>query len=89
MATLARRLFKTVLFLGLFLLSVRYVHTYPVPMTEEQLGILLAICDALDIRDPENLYIPAMLVLELLTTITVYILIIKSWRLFKAMNKKG
>jgi hypothetical protein len=89
MATLARRLFKTVLFFGLFLLSVRYVHTYPFPMPQEQLRILLAICDAMDIRDPDDLYIPAMLVLELLTTIAAYILIIKSWRFFKMKNKQA
>ena len=88
MATLARRLLKTVLFFGLFFLSVGYVHTYPVPMTEEQLEILLSICDALKIRDPDDLYIPAMLALEILTTIVAYLLIIKLWRLFKARHKR-
>ncbi|MBB5508326.1 hypothetical protein HDG35_004607 [Paraburkholderia sp. JPY681] len=32
MATLVRRVFKVVLFCGLFYLALRYVHTYPWPM---------------------------------------------------------
>lgn len=88
MATLARRLMKTVLFVGLFLLSVRYVHTYPVPMPESQLAVLLSICDRVEIRDPDDLYIPVMLILELLTTVAAYVLILKSWRFFKS-NHKG
>lgn len=31
---LVRRLFKVALFVGLFCLSVPYVHTYPIPMPE-------------------------------------------------------
>jgi len=87
MAALALRLFKTVLFVTLFWLSVRYVHVYPVPMTEEQLRILFAISEALDVRDAELLYILAMLILEMLTTIIAYIFIIKLWRRFKARQR--
>jgi hypothetical protein len=87
MATLARRVLKTVLFVGLFLLSVRYVHTYPVPMAESQLAVLLSISNRVGIRDPDDLYIPVMLILELLTTVAAYVLILKLWRFFKLGHK--
>jgi hypothetical protein len=88
MATLARRLSKTLLFVGLFLLSVRYVHTYPVPMPESQLAVLLSISHSMGIRDPDDLYIPVMLILELLTTIAAYVLIFKFWRFFNTRHKR-
>lgn len=83
MATLARKLLKAVLFIGLFLLSVRYVHTYPVPMTERQLEVWFSMSDRLGIRDPEDLYISVMLILELLTTVAAYVLILKYWRFLR------
>ncbi|OAJ54152.1 hypothetical protein A6V36_17895 [Paraburkholderia ginsengiterrae] len=77
MATLVRKVFKCFLFIGLLILSVRYVHTYPQPMTENQLHWLLVICQKLGIHDPDNLYIPAMMVLEVIAAIMAYLLIMK------------
>lgn len=84
MATLARRLFKTILFIGLFLLSVRYVHTYPLPMPENQLSAWLSAANQIGIRDPDDLYIPVMLFIEFIVTLFAYTAIIKLWRRYKA-----
>lgn len=81
--TIARKLMKAVLFIGLFLLSIRYIHMYPVPMTETQLVVWYSISDRLGIRDPEDLYISVMLILELLATVAAYVLILKSWRFLR------
>ncbi|GAB7266757.1 hypothetical protein DZJ_33080 [Dickeya ananatis] len=87
MATLARRVCKTLLFFTLLFLSVRYVHTYPIPMPKEQVTLLFKLSATLGIRDPEDLYISSMLVIELITTIVVYILIMKVWRRYNKKNK--
>jgi hypothetical protein len=87
MATLVRRLLKTVLFVGLFMLSVRYVHTHPVPMAENQLMVLLSIANRVGIRDPDDLYILVMLILELLVTVVAYVMFLKLWRLLKARHR--
>jgi hypothetical protein len=87
MATLARRIAKTLLFAGLFLLSVRYVHTYPLPMPESQLHVWLLIARRLGIHDPDDLYIPVMLVIELIATIVTYVLILRLWRSFASRHQ--
>ncbi|QWT39259.1 hypothetical protein [Dickeya dadantii] len=83
MTTLIRKTLKTILFIVLFLFSVRYVHTYPVPMTKDQVALLFRLSDAVGVRDPEDLYISAMLAIELITTILTYSLIIKLWRYYR------
>ena len=56
MATLVRRVFKVVLFCGLFRLLLPYVHPYPVEWTESQSLAWLHAANRLGIRDPEDLY---------------------------------
>ncbi|MEW6339782.1 MAG: hypothetical protein RXR20_13580 [Paraburkholderia sp.] len=80
MAILARRLGKTLLFVGLFFLSIRYVHTYPVRMPESQLDAWLSAANRLGIRDPDDLYIPVMLMIELIASIAAYVLVLRLWR---------
>ncbi|MBN3804069.1 hypothetical protein GXB81_13555 [Paraburkholderia sp. Ac-20336] len=80
MVRLVRSIFKVALFIGLFLLSVRYVHTYPMPMPESQLAFWFAASDWFGIRDPDDLYIPTMVVIELIVTILAYVAIMKLWR---------
>ncbi|MCX5538147.1 hypothetical protein M3A49_01315 [Paraburkholderia sp. CNPSo 3076] len=82
MATLARRLAKVTLFVGLFLLSVRYVHTYPLRMPESQLSVWLSVSNRMGIRDPDDLYIPVMLISELVVSLLLYATIVKIWRYY-------
>jgi len=80
MAILVRRIFKTLLFCGLFFLSVRYVHTYPMPMTQDQQQRLIVVSDKLGVRDAEALYIFTMYLIDLMVTIFAYMVIIRLWR---------
>ena len=84
MATLVRRLCKVVLFVGLFLLSVRYVHTYPWPMPESQALAWLSIANGFGLHDPDDVYIPVMVVIELIVTILAYKGIVKAWRYYRS-----
>ncbi|CAM2163200.1 conserved hypothetical protein [Paraburkholderia sacchari] len=80
MATLVRRLFKIVLFIGLLLLSVRYVHPYPYEWTETQMRAWLYTSQALGIRDPEDLYFAVWVTIELIVALGTYIAIVRLWR---------
>jgi hypothetical protein len=86
MATLVRRIFKTLLFCGLFFLAGRYVHTYPIPMTLDQQQWLIVISEKFGVRDYELFYIGAMALIDLIVSGVAYILIIKFWRLFKVRH---
>lgn len=72
MATLAHRALRLVLFIGLFILSVRYIHTYPIPMTQDQQQDLIVISGKLGVRDAEALYIFTMCFVDLIASILAY-----------------
>jgi len=84
MATLVRRLLKVALFVGLFCLSVPYVHTYPIPMPESQALGWLHVANRLGIRDPDDLYIPIVLLANLIVATLAYVVIMKLWRYFRS-----
>lgn len=77
MATLAHRLFRLILFAGLFVLSVRYIHTYPMPMTQDQQQHLIEISEKVGVRDAEALYIFTMSCVDLVATILAYRVIMR------------
>ncbi|MBB5416378.1 hypothetical protein OKW33_002235 [Paraburkholderia atlantica] len=79
MATLVRRLFKIALFIGLFLLSFRYVRISD-PWTEGEARAWWGASDWLGVRDPENLYIGVWMTIELLAATLAYVMIMKLWR---------
>lgn len=83
MGIVVRRLFKVALFIGLFCLAVPYVHTYPIPMPENQARAWLHAANWLGIRDPDDLYIPLILLADLIVATLAYLAIMKCWRICK------
>ncbi|MBN3850511.1 hypothetical protein G3N58_27370 [Paraburkholderia sp. Ac-20342] len=79
MATLARKVAKVLLFCGLYFLAIRYVHTYPIPMTLQQQQELIVISDAFGVADTELFYILAMMLIDLIVTIMVYSILLRLW----------
>nr|WP_244135194.1 MULTISPECIES: hypothetical protein [unclassified Burkholderia] len=77
MITLVRRIFKVALFVGLFRLSVPFVHTYPVTMSESQALAWLRVANRLGIRDPDDLYIPLVLLTNVIVATFAYMAIMK------------
>ncbi|WP_225936330.1 hypothetical protein [Caballeronia sp. NK8] len=77
-------LLKILLFAGLFWLALRYVHTYPIPLTVKQQGTLVDIADRLGIRDYDGLYIYSMIALDLAVTIAVYVILMRLWQRTRA-----
>jgi hypothetical protein len=80
MATLARRVLKMLLFIGLFLTSMRFVHTYPLPMPIDQQQYLIEISEMFGVRDYEGFYLSAVTIVNLIVTIVLYVMIMKIWR---------
>ncbi|MFT4065429.1 hypothetical protein [Paraburkholderia sp.] len=75
MTALARRQFKALLFLGLFYLAVRFVHTYPVPMPANQLHILRKLSRWLRIRDSDDWYFLVVVIIQFIVAIFVWLLV--------------
>jgi hypothetical protein len=83
MATLARSVFKAVLFLALLVLSVHYVRPYPYPITERQLAVWWRASDWLGIRDPGDLIFVVWVTIELIVAALAYAGIMKLWRSYR------
>jgi len=87
MAALVHRLFKVALFIGLFLLSVRYIHTYPLPMPEGQIMFWIDVSRRLGVRRFDNLYIATMVVIDLIVAILTYVAIMKLWSRYHRLSQ--
>ncbi|WP_084068450.1 hypothetical protein [Paraburkholderia heleia] len=79
MATRVHRLFKIALFVGLSLLSFRYVRPYHT-WTEGEANAWWRASDWLGVRDPEDLYIGVWMTIELISAVLAYVAIMKLWR---------
>jgi hypothetical protein len=84
MATLARRVFKVLLFCGLFCLLLPYVHPYPAEWTYSQSLEWLHAANRLGIRDPDDLFFLVTLAMNLIATGLAYAAIMKLWRWYQS-----
>jgi hypothetical protein len=89
MAILVRSFIKGLLFFVLFLLALKFVHTYPMPMTDEQVAWWLAMSRRLGIRDPDDLWMPATLIVDLIVTVSIYIGITRLWKTLRAKHRSN
>ncbi|TDN70641.1 hypothetical protein [Paraburkholderia sp. BL10I2N1] len=87
MAILVRRLFKVALFIGLVLLSVRYI-----PLSNEwsaaETRAWFRASDWLGVDDPDNLYFAVWLTIELIVAVLAYAAIIRLWRLYRGNRQR-
>nr|WP_081062059.1 hypothetical protein [Burkholderia territorii] len=79
MTTLVRRIFKVALFVGLCVLSVRYI-----PLSNEwtpaEARTWWHASEWLGIHDPEDLYFAVWVTIELIVAMLAYIAIMRLWR---------
>lgn len=84
MAVLARKflvfIVRALLFVGLYDLALRFVHTYPVPMPPDQQDILFLLSQKLGIRDPDDLYIFGFATIDLIIAIVAYKAVMRFWQ---------
>ncbi|MBN3850512.1 hypothetical protein G3N58_27375 [Paraburkholderia sp. Ac-20342] len=80
MAKLVRKTTKVLLFCTLYFLAIRYVHTYPMPMTLQQQHYLIVISEAFGVADYELFYILSMMLIDLIVTIMAYSILMRLWR---------
>ncbi|WP_296660371.1 hypothetical protein [Paraburkholderia sp.] len=86
MEILAHSAAKVLLFCGLFLLAVRYVHTYPMPMTMQQQDFWSEISEAFGIADSELFYICTMITIDLVVAIVAYSILMKFLRRYRTQR---
>lgn len=93
MRTFVRRTLKVTakffLFVGLFVLSMRFIHTYPLPMPPDQQHQLFAISQKLGIRDPDDFYLSAVSIVNLIAATIEYALSIRLWRKLEIRGARG
>ncbi|MFD1554475.1 hypothetical protein ACFSHT_02385 [Paraburkholderia silviterrae] len=87
MATLVRRISKVILFVGLFLVSMRFIHTYPLPMPVNQQHYLIAISQMFGVRDYDGFYLSAVALVNLIVASIEYALIMKVWKYVSVRRK--
>ncbi len=87
MATLARRVFKTLLFFTLYYLSLRYIHPYPITFTRNMTDWLVTVANSLGFRDPEWFYLLAVLLINMVITVVLYGLGMRAWKYYQSMKR--
>jgi len=68
------------LFIGLFLVSMRFIHTYPLPMPVNQQHYLIAISEIFGVRDYDGFYLSAVTLINLIAACIEYALIMRVWK---------
>jgi hypothetical protein len=74
---LANYFTKALLFIGLFLLAVLFISTYPFPMTEERMRWWSGALAQLGIRDARGSWVFVTLLMDLVVAVLVYLAIAK------------
>ncbi|WP_233832480.1 hypothetical protein [Paraburkholderia sp. ZP32-5] len=82
MATLVRRLFKVALFIGLFLLFVRFIGRN-LPMPDSEALRWLSIARGLGLREASDVYVPVYVTISLTIAAFAYRSIMKLWRWYQ------
>ncbi|NML34068.1 hypothetical protein [Paraburkholderia antibiotica] len=82
MATLAHRAFKVVLFIGLCLLSIRYIP-FSYEWSPREARAWFAASALLGVHDPDDLYFLVWVTIELIVAVLAYIGIMKLWRWYR------
>jgi hypothetical protein len=80
MAIFVRRVVKGMLFVGLFILSMKFVHTYPVPMTNDQVEWWFVFSEKFGIGDVEGFWLSVTALADLIVTIFLYLGVLKLWK---------
>ncbi|MBC8747249.1 hypothetical protein OKW43_001414 [Paraburkholderia sp. WC7.3g] len=88
MATLVRRLCKVALFIGLFLISVRYIPLSN-KWTASEARAWWRASDWLGIEDPSDLYFVAWLTIELIVAVLAYVAIMRLWRRYRRNDSRA
>lgn len=91
MATFVRNFMKIItrifVFVGIYILTLRFVHTWPLPMPADQQHMLFMLSRRLGIRDPDDLYIGGFALVDLIIAVVVYRAVMKLWRCYRQKRR--
>lgn len=80
MVILVRKVVKGLLFVSLFLPSIRYVHTYPLPMPNDQVEWWFVFSEKFGIDDVEGFCLSVTTLADLIVSLFVYLGVLKLWK---------
>lgn len=87
MATPVRKVYRVILFIVVFLFSLRFIHPYPVEFTWKQTVWLVTTANNMGFQDPEMFYLLGVMIINSLISIVIYIIIMKLWNKFRARKQ--
>jgi hypothetical protein len=62
---------------------MRFIHTYPLPMPLDQQHKLIVLSRQFGIRDPDDLYLSVVVVVNLVFAAVEYVLVMRLWRYYR------
>jgi hypothetical protein len=87
MAILVRSLVKALVFVGLYVLALRFIHTYPIPMTDDQIRWWFAFSRKFDVHDPDDMWFALTFIANLIVTIFLYMGVQRLWKTLQARRQ--
>lgn len=81
--------FKIVFFVVLFVFSMRFIHTYPLPMPPDHQHKLSTLSQKMGIVDPGDLYVSAVGIVNLIAATVEYRLLMRFWRKTQRRRERG
>ncbi|UJR53000.1 hypothetical protein [Dickeya zeae] len=80
------QLVKTLFFLTLYVISLHYVHPYPITFTHGMTDRLVTVANYLGFSDPEWFYLLAVLMINMMLTVVLYGLSMRAWKYYQSMK---
>ena len=82
-----RKTWRVILFTGVFIFSLRFIHPYPIEFSIKQAGQLTEMANNMGFRDPEMFYLLCVMLINTFISILIYWVIMKIWTIFRARQQ--
>ncbi|UUE10468.1 hypothetical protein NMX13_02350 [Dickeya zeae] len=80
------QLVKILFFLILYVISLHYIHPYPITFTRSMTDQLVTVANYLGFSDPEWFYLLAVLMINMMITVVLYRLSMRAWKYYQSME---
>ena len=76
------------MFIVVYLLSLRFIHPYPVQLTIKQAGQLTRTANRPGFHDPEMFYLLAVMLINALITLALCAILLRIWQRWRKRKAK-
>ncbi|WP_219952505.1 hypothetical protein [Dickeya zeae] len=80
------QLVKILLFLIIYIVSLGYIHPYPITFTRSMTDQLVTVANYLGFSDPEWFYLLTVLMINMMITVVLYGLSMRAWKYYQSMK---